>query len=72
MAELSPRDWKLVAAKLDRLAADPGAADIRKMAGHAGEWRLRAGKWRARFTFQEDTRTVVVLHVLRRSRAYRD
>jgi mRNA-degrading endonuclease RelE of RelBE toxin-antitoxin system len=36
------------------------------------EWRLRVGDWRVRMRFVAAHRTVVVLRVLPRGRAYRD
>ncbi len=36
------------------------------------EWRLRVGDWRVRFTREQASRTVYVLRVLPRGRAYRD
>lgn len=36
------------------------------------EWRLRVGDWRVRFQYDYDARTIHVLRVLPRGRAYRD
>ncbi len=59
-------------AALGRLAADPAGADRRKMRGSDDEWRLRVGDWRVRYDIDRATRTIVVLHVAPRGRAYRD
>jgi mRNA interferase RelE/StbE len=52
---------------LDRLVGDPPI----KLTGRE-EWRLRVGDWRVRMRFDDAHRTVVVLRVLPRGRAYRD
>jgi mRNA interferase RelE/StbE len=56
---------------LDRLVADPPAGDVVKLTG-SEEWRLRVGEWRVRFGLDREARTIVVLRVLPRGRAYRD
>ncbi len=57
---------------LDRLVGDPPAGDVVRLAGPDDEWRLRVGDWRVRFTRDSSKRTVIVLRVLPRGRAYRD
>ena len=49
-----------------------GLGDVVRLSGRAGEFRLRAGDWRVRFTLDHTTQTVAVLRVLPRGRAYRD
>lgn len=56
---------------LDRLVADPPQGDVVKLTGR-DEWRLRVGDWRVRMRFDHAHRTVVVVRVLPRGRAYRD
>lgn len=51
-------------------AIRPPATD--ESPGRDDEWRLRVGDWRVRFTRNSDTRTVLILRVLPRGRAYRD
>ena len=36
------------------------------------QWRLRVGAWRVRFNRDPEARTVLILRVLPRGRAYRD
>jgi mRNA interferase RelE/StbE len=57
---------------MQRLAeADLG--DVKRLQGvDPPEWRLRAGDWRVRFTYDFEARTIIVLRVLPRGRAYRD
>ena len=58
---------------LDGLRAEPAQGDVRRLTAiNPPEWRLRVGDWRIRFTCDPDTRTVSVLRVLPRGRAYRD
>ena len=61
-----------VVAALDGLSAQPPRGDVSRLAGIEREWRLRVGAWRVRFTREQATRTVYVLRVLPRGRAYRD
>jgi mRNA interferase RelE/StbE len=57
---------------LDRLAAT-GQGDVKRLRGiDPPEWRLRVGDWRVRFAYDFQTRTMSILRVLPRGRAYRD
>jgi len=59
------------AAVLELAEADRG--DVKRLRGALPpEWRLRVGDWRVRFQYDYDTRTIHVLRVLPRGRAYRD
>ncbi len=51
--------------------SDPTQGDVRKLQGKPDEWRLRVGDWRIRFAFDGGTRSIVILRVLPRGRAYR-
>jgi mRNA interferase RelE/StbE len=66
-----PQVRRRVLDALDRLVGDPPAGDVVKLAGRE-EWRLRVGDWRVRMRFDALQRTVIVLRVLPRGRAYRD
>lgn len=62
-----------ILAALDGLEVDPPAGDIKRLtATKPPQWRLRVGDWRIRFTRDNATRTVLILRVLPRGRAYRD
>lgn len=61
-----------ILAAIERLAADPSAADIRKLAGRANEWRLRVGGYRVRFALDDQAGAIVVLHMRPRASAYRE
>ncbi len=53
-------------------ALDDSGSGIKKLQGVAGQWRLRVGDWRVRFSLSDDGKVVDVLRVLPRGRAYRD
>jgi mRNA interferase RelE/StbE len=60
-----------VIAALDGLRTQPPAGDVRRLTGSQNESRLRVGDWRVRFTRDPATRTVNIMRVLPRGRAYR-
>lgn len=55
---------------INRLVGDPPAGDTIKLQGREDEWRLRVGDWRMLMYLDSERRTVVVLRVLPRGRAY--
>jgi len=58
---------------IEGLEGDPPAGDVKRMSGITPpQWRLRIGDWRVRFNREPETRTVLILRVLPRGRAYRD
>jgi mRNA interferase RelE/StbE len=54
---------------LDRLASEDQGLDIKRLAG-GNEQRLRIGEWRLRYTRDAQSRTITVLRILPRGRAY--
>ena len=44
--------------------------DVRRLQGR-DEWRLRVGEWRVVFTIKTDVKTILVLTVAPRGRAYK-
>jgi mRNA interferase RelE/StbE len=67
---LDPQVRRRVYTALQRVAADPRqAAGIRKLTV-LGEWRIRVGDWRVRFTRDDDARVIRITRVLPRGRAY--
>jgi len=72
LKQLPAPDQARIRAALDGLTSRPPIGDIRKLHGIEGEWRLRVGDWRVRFMLSADGRSVEVLRVLPRGRAYRD
>ncbi len=69
---LPARDAAAVARELDRLAADPGGTDLKKLRGQQNEWRIRVGSYRIRFTFDRSAGAIRVLRILPRGSAYRE
>jgi len=70
--DLSRLDRKLqrrISGAVERLAAI-GHGDVKHLKG-TSEYRLRVGDWRVRFERDGATKTLTVLHVLPRGRAYR-
>ena len=58
-----------VFAAIERLASDPHGAGLRKLSGRA-QSRLRVGDWRVIVELDVSHRTIVVVRVLPRGRAY--
>jgi mRNA interferase RelE/StbE len=54
-----------------RRFASTGQGDVTRLT-NSSELRLRVGDWRVRFELHNDSRRMIVLHVLPRGRAYRD
>lgn len=69
LRRLDPPVKQRVLTAVAHLADDPGAADLRSLSGRS-ESRLRVGDWRVLLELEPDTRTIVVLRVLPRGRAY--
>jgi mRNA interferase RelE/StbE len=70
--DLTRRDREAVGRALERAAVEPGAADLRKLAGRENQWRLRVGRWRIILKLDTQAGLMLVARVLPRSRAYRD
>lgn len=68
---LDPNDRERVEAALDRLALT-GLGDVRSLVDVPGEYRLRVGSIRIRYSVDRASSTIIVLRVLPRGRAYRD
>ena len=69
LGRLDPPVARRVIAALERLLARDESLDLRRLQG-SDEWRLRVGDWRVRLRLDFDARTVVVVRVLPRGRAY--
>ena len=55
------RDREAIATAIDRLTANPGAVDIKKLEG--GAWRLRVGRWRVIFEMNTADGIIRILRV---------
>jgi mRNA interferase RelE/StbE len=72
LRRLDPPIRERVNSGLVALAQDPhGTTGLRRLTGRP-ETRLRVGDWRVLLTLDPEERTIVVLRVLPRGRAYRD
>jgi mRNA interferase RelE/StbE len=69
LRRVDPPIRRRVGHALDRLVAEPPTGDIIKLQGQ-NEHRLRVGDWRVLLRLAPDDRTVYVLRVLPRGRAY--
>ena len=68
---LTLREQGRISRALDALTEFPELGDLRKLRHQEDEWRLRVGDLRIRFRLDPPKRTVVVLRVLPRDKAYR-
>lgn len=69
LSRLDPPIARRVLAALDRLLERDPSVDVRRLRG-SDEWRLRVGDWRVRLRLNFDERTVIVVRILPRGRAY--
>jgi mRNA interferase RelE/StbE len=69
LRRLDPQVARRVLAALDRLLQRDSSVDLRRLRG-SDEWRLRVGDWRVRLQLDFDSRTVIVVRILPRGRAY--
>jgi mRNA interferase RelE/StbE len=69
LGRLDPPVARRIIASLERLLARDTSLDLRRLQGR-DEWRLRVGDWRVRLRLEFDSRTVVVVRILPRGRAY--
>lgn len=69
LARLDPQIARRVVAVLDRLLERDPSLGLRRLVG-SDEWRLRVGDWRVRLQLDFDARTVIVVRILPRGRAY--
>ncbi|MDP1846379.1 MAG: type II toxin-antitoxin system RelE/ParE family toxin [Solirubrobacteraceae bacterium] len=69
LERLDPPVRQRVITAIQRLADDPQSAGLRKLAGRS-ESRLRVGGWRVIVDLDVAQRTIVVVRVLPRGRAY--
>ena len=69
LSRLDPPVKRRVLAALDRLLERDPSLDLRRLRG-SDAWRLRVGDWRVRFELDFEARTVIVVRILPRGRAY--
>lgn len=72
LRRLDPQVRRRVHTALTALAEDPlASSQLRRLTGST-QSRLRVGDWRVRLTLDTQARTVHVMRILPRGRAYRD
>jgi len=54
---------------LERVRERDPAVDVRRLSG-SDEWRLRVRDWRVRLQLDSEARTLIVVRILPRGRAY--
>ena len=69
LGRLDPPVARRVISTLDRLLDQDPSVDLRRLQG-SDEWRLRVGDWRIRLRLEFNARTIVVVRILPRGRAY--
>lgn len=70
MRRLDPPVRRRVLDALEQLRGDGPRGDVIRLKG-GDDFRLRVGDWRVRFQHDHAARTIYVLRVLPRGRAYR-
>jgi mRNA-degrading endonuclease RelE of RelBE toxin-antitoxin system len=68
---LDPAVRQRIVVALDRYAEDEHGDVVRLAATDPPEWRLRVGSWRVRFQRDSSSKTLHILRVLPRGKAYR-
>jgi mRNA interferase RelE/StbE len=68
----SREESRRIGRAIDRFVRS-GQGDVKRVIGSRGEYRLRIGDWRVRFTLDAEASAMVISRVSRRSEAtYRD
>ena len=57
--------------RIDRLAHDPRAGDVRKLRGEEDVWRLRVGDYRVLYRIEDDRLLILVVRIAHRRDVYR-
>ena len=68
--KLPPLVRRRILGSFEGLVTTPRTGDIKKLAGAAGDYRLRVGDYRVLFTVHQETLTVEITPVRHRSSAY--
>ncbi len=70
LSKFEQHDQKHMIESLRQMKNDPLSMDIKKIESSKNEWRLRVGNKRIRFTIDFKQRTITVLQILPRDKAY--
>ncbi len=71
MKKVNEPDKSRIWETLEKLIEQPQQADIKKLKGKAGEYRLRVGEWRIRFRADSNNRVYLIIHVQHRRDVYK-
>lgn len=71
LARLDRQVAERIVQALNRFA-NTGQGDASRLKGGQGEFRLRVGDWRVRFSLTNSGQTIEGVRILPRGRAYRD
>lgn len=69
--KLNEPDKSRIWETLEKLIKQPQQADIKKLKGKAGEYRLRVGEWRIRFRADSINKVYLITHVQHRRDVYK-
>ena len=67
LRRLPPRIRDTMEEAIQDLARNPRPAGVRKLKGEEFAWRVRVGPYRLVYDIYDDTKTIVILKVVRRS-----
>lgn len=70
--KLPATERRRIAAKVDRLMAEPRPAGCVKLSGHRDIWRIRIGNYRVIYNIDDSRALLVVLKVSHRRESYRE
>jgi mRNA interferase RelE/StbE len=71
LAELPRLDQRRIKESIDRLAADPRPAGVKRLQGMREFLRLRSGSYRLIYTVEDDRRMVLIIKIGHRRDVYR-
>lgn len=71
LRELDPPARRRVQAAVELLATEPRPAGAKKLAGGAGEWRVRTGDYRIVYEIHDEVLLILVVSVGHRREIYR-
>ena len=72
LRKFAPAARRRVQAAIELLAGQPRPSGAKKLAGGAGEWRVRTGDYRIVYEIHDDVLVVLVVAVGHRREIYRD
>jgi len=71
LRKLAPQDFHRVISRIKALTENPRPPGCRKIAGSKSDWRIRIGDYRVIYEIDDHTKTVRVMRVRPRPKAYR-